>query len=236
MTCGQVFVCCSATTLGITVCCDTTIKPESVHYLLAIIRLLPFCCARLRYKLVSTLGLKSTRWVPTAIDLFPVRCLYVVFHWEGCIASTSRSSPKYRVHVATSLSLVSNTPIVIGISVRHVFVASSLILVHHGIGMHLFWFALPPTSMDVGLLFGESPWCSTGRLRLRGMRVDLTFPPLSKSIIVPILDFDSSGILLRVGSFPPTTGRSVSGIFFEGLYLWTGSGPLTYCRVFTIFS
>ena len=48
-----------------------------------------------------------------------------------------------------------------------------------------------------------------GRLRLGGIRVYLTFSPLSKLIIVPTLDFDHSEILHGVGSVPPTSGRSV---------------------------
>ena len=69
---------------------------------------------------------------------------------------------------------------------------------------------------------------------LSAMRVDLTFFPLSKSIIVPTLDFDPSGILIGVGFVPPTIGQSVSGIFFEGFRLLTGSGRPACCRVFTI--
>ena len=49
--------------------------------------------------------------------------------------------------------------------------------------------------------------------------------PFSKSVIAPTLDFDPSGTLLGVGSIPPTTGRSVSGIFPKGFRLWTESGP-----------
>ena len=47
-TCGQVFVCCSATTLCITIHCDTVIRLKFVRCVLAVIRLLPICRARLR--------------------------------------------------------------------------------------------------------------------------------------------------------------------------------------------
>ena len=51
----------------------------------------------------------------------------------------------------------------------------------------------------------DTPWVG---FVLGGMRVDLTFLPLSKSITVPTLDFDPTGILLGVRSIPPTTGWS----------------------------
>ena len=82
--------------------------------------------------------------------------------------------------------------------------------------------------------------------------MDLTFPPFFRSVIVPTQDFGPNRILLGVGSIPPTTGQSrillgvrfvpltkgqsISEIFSEGFRLWTGSGPPTYCHVFTIFS
>ena len=85
---------------------------------------------------------------------------------------------------------------------------------------------------------------------LGGMRVDLTFPPLFKSVIVSTLDFgpnrfswvwfvspttSQSRIILRVRSVPLTTGQIISGIFSEGFHLWTGSGPPACHLVFTIF-
>ena len=62
------------------------------------------------------------------------------------------------------------------------------------------------------------------------------FSPRFKSVIMPTLDFDASGILLGVGSVPSTAGQSVSRILSEGFRLWTGSGPPVYCCVFTILS
>ena len=68
------------------------------------------------------------------------------------------------------------------------------------------------------------------------MRMDLDFPPFSKSVMVLTLDFDPNVILLGVGSVPLTVSQSISGIFHEGFHLWTGSGPSVCCCVFTIFS
>ena len=48
MTCGQVFVCYLATNLGIAICYDIAIRLESVRCVLAVIRFLPICRARLR--------------------------------------------------------------------------------------------------------------------------------------------------------------------------------------------
>ena len=45
-----------------------------------------------------------------------------------------------------------------------------------------------------------------------------------------------SRILLGFGSIALTTGRSVSGVFFEGFHLWTGFGLPAYYLAFTIFS
>ena len=189
MTCGQVFFCCSAITLGIVVCCGIAIKPEFVHCVLAIIIFLPICHNRLRKILVSAFGLKSARRVPTAISLFPVHCLFVIFQ---CISSISRSSPKYRVHAATGLSPVCCAHLAIGIPVFCIPAASGLIPVRHRMGIHLSWSALLPMSMDVGLFLRVGSIPSTmGR----------------------------SGILPGVGSVPLTIGWSVSGDFFEGFRL-----------------
>ena len=59
----------------------------------------------------------------------------------------------------------------------------------------------------------------------RGYESGPDFSPFSKLIITPTLGFDPSRILFGVGSVPPTVGQSVSGIFFEGFRLWTGSSP-----------
>ena len=48
---------------------------------------------------------------------------------------------------------------------------------------------------------------------------------MSQSVILPGVEF-----------VPPTTGRSISGVFFEGFRLWTGSAPLAFYNAFTIFS
>ena len=48
MTYGLVFVCCSTTTLGISIRRNTAIRPDFICCVLAIIRFLPICRARLR--------------------------------------------------------------------------------------------------------------------------------------------------------------------------------------------
>ena len=48
MTSGQVFVCYSATTLDTAIRFDTSTRPKSLRYVLAVIRLLPICRAHLR--------------------------------------------------------------------------------------------------------------------------------------------------------------------------------------------
>ena len=209
MTCGQVFVCCSATTLGIAVCCDIASRPKSIHCVLVVIRLLPICRARLRERLVLTFGSKSACRGPTAIGMFLVYCLFVIFHLVGCIAPISRSSPEYRVHTGIGLSPICCTPATIRIFVRCGSSASGLIPVRIKIGIHLSWSVSPHTSIDVGLLLGVG------------------FVPPARGW---------SRILPRVGSVALTMGRSVSGVFFEGFHLWTGSGPPAYYLAFTIFS
>ena len=72
-------------------------------------------------------------------------------------------------------------------------------------------------------------------LHLEGYEDGFDFSLFSKSVMVPTLDFNPSGILVGVGSVPLTAGWSVSRIFFEGFHLWTVSGPSVYSRVFTIF-
>ena len=89
------------------------------------------------------------------------------------------------------------------------------------------------------------------QLHLRWYESGSNYYPLFKSFIESTLDFDpndilhgvgsipltigQSRILLKVRSVPPTTGRSVSGIFSEGFRLWIGSGPPACCLVFIIF-
>ena len=154
----------------------------------------------------------------------------------GCIAPVFRSSPEYRVHAAIGLSPVCCIPTTIGTSIHHVLTATGLALARYGMVIHLSWDTSSPTSMDAWLLFCGSSWYSTGQLRLGGYEDGFDFPLFSKSIMAPTLDFNPYGILPRVGSVPPTVGWSTSGIFSEGFHLWTGSGPLVYCRAFTIFS
>ena len=65
-------------------------------------------------------------------------------------------------------------------------------------GIHLSWSALPPTSTNVGLLFG----------------VESVPPTMSGSEILP-----------EVGYVPLTTGQSVSRVFFEGFIFGVGLVP-----------
>ena len=53
----------------------------------------------------------------------------------------------------------------------------------------------------------------------QGVEDGSKFFPLSKSVMVPTLDFDSSGILLGVGSVPPTEDQSTFGVFLAGFHL-----------------
>ena len=69
-----------------------------------------------------------------------------------------------------------------------------------------------------------------------GYKDGFALSPFFKSVIVLTLDIDPKGILIGVGSVPPTAGQSVSRIFSERFRLWTGCGPLVRCRAFTIFS
>ena len=64
-----------------------------------------------------------------------------------------------------------------------------------------------------------------GQLRLEGYEDGSSFFLLFKSVMVPTLDFDPSGILLRVGYVPPTVSQSFSRIFPKGFHFWIGSGP-----------
>ena len=79
----------------------------------------------------------------------------------------------------------------------------------HRMGMHLSWFALPPILTDVRLLLRVGSIPST-----RGW----------------------SEILPGVGSVPLTTGRSISGVFFEGFRCGFRSGLPSYYCTFIIFS
>ena len=112
------------------------------------------------------------------------------------------------MHVAIDLSPICCTPMAIRISVYCVLAASDQISIRHGMGVHLSWFAPPPILTDVRLLLG----------------VGSTPPTMGRSGILPWARF-----------VPPTTGWSVSEVFSEGFCLWTGSGPPTCCRAFTIF-
>ena len=234
------FICCSATTLGIVVRYDTAIRPRSDRCLLADIRLCPFVVLASNKgwsrRVNQALGPWSGCRVPIAIGLIPVRCLFVVSCWEGCITPVLGSSPIYRVYAAIDLSPDYSTPTTDRISVGHFPTAIGLASARCGMSIHLSWATLLPTSTDVGLLSGGPPWCSACRLHLRGYEGGFTFSPFFKLIIVLTLDVDPNGILLGVGSIPLAAGQSVSQIFFERFRLWTGSGTPIYCRIFTIFS
>ena len=176
MTYGHVFVCCLATSLGITIHCDTAIRLKSVRCVLAVFKLLPICCARLNKKLVSTLRPKSAHWVPITIGFFPIHCLFVLFRWERCIALIfSRhlniecmQPPVYPAFVA---------PTTIGVSIRRVPMAFGLIPICCGMGIHLSWVFPPPTSTasDSFLVNHlDVPWVG---FSVGDKRMDLTFPP-----------------------------------------------------------
>ena len=139
------------------------------------------------------------------------------------------------------LSPICYTSTAIKISFHRVPSASGLILVHRGIGIHLSWFAPPPTSTNVRLLLGVgSVPPSIGRSEIflkvayvpRTMGQGKIFPRVGSAS--PTMGWNK--ILPRVASAPPTTSQSVSGVFFKGFFLWTGSGPPAYYCAFTIFS
>ena len=89
------FVCQLATTLGVSVHCNTAIRLESVHYalvafwqtsvhcVLIVSGLLPICSAFLKpygwEQLGSALEPKFVYWVPVAISLIPVRYVFCPF-------------------------------------------------------------------------------------------------------------------------------------------------------------
>ena len=159
--------------------------------------------------MVSAFGPKSACRVPVAIDLFPIRYFFVIFRRKGYITSIFTSSPEYQVHEASDLSPIYYTPTAIRIFIHRVPTASGLIPLYYRMGVHLYWFAPPPTSTDVGLLIGVG-----------------YIPPT----------MGRSGILLEARFVPLTTGRSISGVFSKEFRLWTGSGSPACYRAFTIFS